>query len=156
MQDFTGVCWVDLNTCSAARCPKSSLHPPVHPHLVSLHVQLIGDSPPSSSSSARTRPPSPSAERLSALWMLSHRSTELHWGQEGNTLSSTEEQTVRAAFSFVTTTVLGISGANLKLVRERRTTCRVSMASLVNSACLLFLPVALLLSKYPKHLSNSA
>lgn len=64
-----------------------------------------------------------------------------------NTLASTEERDGVGCL-FCWSQLLGISGAKPKLVNERRTTLRVSMASLVNSACLLFLPVALLLSKY--------
>lgn len=61
-------------------------------------------------------------------------------GQRRLLLSSLEEQ------------LWWISVLRLKTCSGLWTTCRVSMASLMNSACLLLLPVALLLSEYTNYI----
>lgn len=139
----------DLHTFSTARFPKSSLHP----HRVCLHTGYSSSGTPV----LPPPPPPPAPPRHDRVLPPVQRSVWAHCGcshtgvrscsaDRGETPRSAEERdTVGCLFW---SELLGISGADLKPVRERRTTCRVSMASLVNSACLLFLPVALLLSKY--------
>lgn len=143
---------------SAYSNPPASTRPAT-PGLASHGLLLIGDSRPSSSPSPfpppSTRSPLPRHDRVlpplrrsvGAHCGRSHtgvRSCSAYW--RGNALRSAEERdTVGCLFW---SELLGISGANAKRASERWTTCRDTMTSLVNSACLLFLPVALLLSEY--------
>ena len=170
MQDFT----CDETKAKYLNSPHHPQHPPVHPPgplllppppVSPLLLLLLG-----------TDAPSPSAERMSAPWLLSSHSGAQSCAEDSReTLwAAPRSGTGCAAFSFSNRN-LGIPvNYNKKRKRKkkrrkkktgkkkksretcegRRTTCRVSMASLMNSACLLFLPVALLLGEYPRQKIN--
>ena len=171
MQDFT----CDETKAKYPNSPHHPQHPPVHPLLHrGLSSSLLLLSPPSSSSSsARTRPPlqrSGWAHRGCSPLTVEHRAARRTAGKHfeqhrGAGQGALPFLFLTATWEFLWTTTKKEKEKKKRKKKQekkksretcegRRTTCRVSMASLMNSACLLFLPVALLLGEYPRQKIN--